>query len=235
MLFSAFVPLSCSKDDSFTDLQIDEKMETTTNALKRTVSFDAENRNNPFDSAGKAYNAILDACNDEIFLDNNPESITETVESIANDLPDFIILETSNDYTAVDYEILKEIMDGDYPFENAMSDSSLSSNAKIILTNFIINLESQVENQSAATVHAFIIEFESALWQQTNLSSNDRKIILSITSVVRYVNAENDNGGNNDWKNKKTGITATLIGMFQNTAQGVLNATAVTILQNKNN
>lgn len=236
MLFSAFAIVSCSNDDSFTDLGTNEKMETTTNALKRTVSFDAENKSNPFDNAGKAYNAILDAYSNENSLSNNPEKIAETVESIANSLPEFMALKTSNDLTVVDYETLRGIMDGEYAFENAMSDSSLSSNAKTVLNNFITDLESQVENQSMATVHAFIMEFENNLPQQTNLSSNDRKIILTTTSIARYVNAEkSDSDPDKIWIHVKNGITATLNGMFQNTAKGVLNATVVTILQKRKN
>lgn len=236
MLFSAFAIVSCSNDDNFTDLGTNEKMETTTNALKRTVSLDAENKSNPFDNAGKAYNAILDAYSNEDSLSNNPEKIAETVESIANSLPEFMALKTSNDLTVVDYETLRGIMDDEYSFENAISDSSLSNNAKTVLNNFINNLESQFENQSVRTVHAFIMEFENNLSQQNNLSSSDKKIILTTTSIARYLNAEkSDSDPDKIWKHVKNGITAALNGMFQNTAKGVLNATVVTILQKTNN
>lgn len=234
MLFLALSILSCSTDENYIDAQTNANIKTANNDLERTVAFVAENKNNPFDYTGKTYNAILQAYGNENFSSANPQDVLERVESIANNLPDFIALKNSNDYVNANFETITDIISGNYLITDALSDSGLTPNAQVLLTNFIMNLKSQVESQSTATVHMFMMDFEDTLWQQTNLSTNDKKIIWGTTSIIRYANAENTNGGNNDWIRKKTQITATLSSIAQNSAQGVLDAAVIGALQNNN-
>lgn len=235
MLFLVLSILSCSTDENFIDSQTNTTIKTTNNDLERTVAFVAENKNNPFDYAGKTYNAILQEYDNHNFPSSNLQDVVERVESIANNLTDFIALKNSNAYVHVKHETLANIIGGNYLITYAFADSGLSPNGQDVLSNFIVNLKTQVEGQSKATVHTFIMDFEDTLWQQTNLSTNDKKIILSTTSILRYANAESKNGNIDDWIRIKTRITATLSSIAQNTAEGVLNAAVIGALQNNNN
>jgi len=236
MLFLALTILSCSTDENFIDAQTNATIKTANNDLERTVGCVAENKNNPFDYTGKTYNSILQAYANENFSSANPQDVLERVESIANNLPEFTALKNNNAYVNANYETLADIISGDYSIANALSDSGLSPNAQVVLTNFIVNLKSQVESQSTATVHMFMMDFEDTLWQQTNLSTNDKKIILSTTSIIRYANAEKTNSDSDKkWSALRTQITATLSSIAQNSAEGVLNAAAIGLLQNAEN
>ena len=236
MLFLALTILSCSTDENFIDAQTNATINIANNDLERTVAFVAENKNNPFDYTGKTYNAILQEYDNNNFPSSNPQVIVENVESIANNLPDFIALKNSNAFVNANYETLINIISGDYLIDYALANSGLSLNAQVVLNNFIVNLKIQVESQSTATVHTFILDFEDTIWQQNNLSTSDKKIILSTTSIIRYANAENKNGGpDKHWRDIKNSITATLSCIAQNSAEGVLNAAVIGALQNNNN
>jgi|GEM_PF-5502863 len=231
MFFLALSIVSCSTDDRLNDLAANEEIETAGKLSQRAASYSPENRDNPFENAGRTYNAVLDVY-DNAVIGNNLQSTIQTLQTAANNVPDFIALKPGNHYTSVSYQTIKNIMDNIYSLENALYDSTLSSNGKYVLASFIVDLKSEVTTQPRETVNAFVIDFENNLLLQNTLTDNDLKIILTTTSILRYANSyESNEDPDKKWGNIKVGIIATINGLSQDTAKGVLSASIVKMLQ----
>ena len=231
MFFLALSILSCSTDDQVNDLSTNEQIETTNKVSQRIASYSAENRDNPFENTGRIYSAVLDEYDNAVIGSSLLNNI-QTLEAVANSFPDFMALKPGNHYTSVSYLTIKNILDNIYSFENALYDSTLSNNGKYALTNFMVDLKSEVSTQSRETVNAFVIDFENNLLLQNTLTANDLKIILTTTSILRYANSyESNEDPDKKWGNIKVGIIAALNGLSHDTAKGVLSASIVKILQ----
>lgn len=231
MFFLVLSILSCSTDDQLNDPSTNEKVEATSTVSQRIAPYSAENRNNPFENAGRIYSAVLDQY-DNVLMGSNFQNNIQALEVAANSFPDFMALKPGNHYTSVSSQTIKNIMDNTYSLEDALYDATLSSNGKLVLANFILDLENEVMTQSRETVHAFVIDFEDSLSQQGNLTDNDLRILFSTTSILRHaISYDSNEDRDKKWGSIKVGITAAVNGLCQDTSKGVLSASIVKILQ----
>jgi hypothetical protein len=159
------------------------------------------------------------------------------MQSIANANPNFAALNTSGQFVIADIQMITNIINGTYDLENAMNAAALTGNAKVTIVSFMNHLKTQIENQPASSVFDSIVVFENSVLNQDNLTSTDARLILSTTSILRFINSYHINeNSEKEWSKTNTCITASLYGFSTaGETQGILAAAVVSVLQDNNN
>lgn len=223
LLFS-FLNISCSSDDITTDVNASQ-----TNLPKERILKNGSmpgNTANQYDYLGKIHSEVL---ND--YLNNyNPTIIipivTANVDVTANNNALFNTI--NNNYKglkAIDVQwIISNIF---YPV-NIINSAPISAQGKTVLTPFISQLDTY-ENVTYKTAHDSIVAYEATVAANTTLNPNDKRIILTTTSIARYSIAYAKDKGRR-WDKTRTGITASINGV--DIAESVTKSIAANIVAN---
>ncbi|ABQ06566.1 hypothetical protein [Flavobacterium johnsoniae] len=197
LLLTSFVFLlftACSTDS---EAVIDKNLISHYEDLE-TTGASALGSKNPFDSAGKEYYNILQ----NFLKDNNtPNSAAEINNQIS-----FILRFLQGNSTAKaanlgysDQEILDILNDPDTKLIEIIQNSFISSSSKIMLTTFVQNLIVQ-QDAAYAVVRDYIIDFDAAVVENTDLDADEKETILTVSTISSYALFAEAERKDRDWE-----------------------------------
>ncbi|WP_369764977.1 hypothetical protein [Flavobacterium sp. WC2429] len=144
-----------------------------------------ENPENVYDYAGKLHNELLETYLSKNYQYSTLAQISEQVEAIVAMNSDVALLnlETS---AAVNLEEIQAIVNNpDTKLSETIANSLMTNAAKISLGNFM-NAALLWENEEFEAIYPSIISYESAVMNNTEFSDEDKRIILTTSSIARY-------------------------------------------------
>jgi hypothetical protein len=179
--------VSCTTDsientDSIDNKVIDKKSEKYARLVQILTP---ENPENVYDLAGKLHNDILDIYLAGNYQHNAIVEISQEVEAIAAVNNDLMLLNLETNLPIDLNEIQEIINNPQAQLDEAIANSSMTDKAKGSLSNFMTSLLSW-ENDEYAEIHQSIILYESSVMTNPQFSSEDKRIILTTSSIARY-------------------------------------------------
>lgn len=179
--------VSCTTDTIENVESIDNKV--SSNKLQNSASLVQdlipENPANIYDYVGKLHNDILD-----VYLAGNYEyttivQISQQVEIIAAANNDLMLLDTGI-VLPTNLNLIQEIINNPQAkLDQAIVNSTMTSAAKNSLSNFMNN-QLLWENHSYEEIYESILSYESAVIANLVFDSEDKRIILTTSSIIRY-------------------------------------------------
>ncbi|WP_343590843.1 hypothetical protein [Flavobacterium sp.] len=218
------ISTACSTDS------IEQNTSTAQNTAKKTnlSGVAASNSFNPYDNVGESYLLLLD--NYDVFHPKPSNSIDakEVLETIGTGmgiLNASYIPESLQSIAAVQQLSIDDL-------SLAISQSGLSTQAQGMLLNCISGLLLLKEQDAAYDeAYAFLIAFESQVIS-SNLSAEEKQILLSTLSIVRYdiYNGSARKGKDRDWELSVGNFVSTAYGAKQSSSHAIINAGISNIL-----
>lgn len=205
----------------------EEKSKKTAKLLQ---NLSPENSANAYDIAGKIHNDILDVYFSGNYTCNTIAQISQKVDSISalnNDL-----LNMGTNLTSNFQEIQEIVDDPQIKLEQAIANSSMTDNAKICLSNFMASILLWETNEYAI-IHQSIISFEASVISNTQFSSEDKRIILTTSSITRYSSYYAIERKDKDWETSVGNRVGAVQGAVDNSSTAV-NKSVVTGLMIQN-
>jgi len=222
----AILPLftiACSDDYT---AEITETAHRTESAKKSGIG--PGNPANPFDIAGSIHNQILGIINETDFNSQSIEEIAILIDSVSSAHPELMPLSNGNNLSGRLSEI-NWIVNNENAITDVLTEGTMGESAKANFITFVNNL-SLVAADPYEDIHSVIVSYEASTLANTGFSAEDKRIILTATSVTRYA-AYDKKRKDKDWENNVTSIAATVSGAEQNLVLGVKMALTVEIYQ----
>jgi hypothetical protein len=235
-LWLVILPLlivSCTSD-SFNDTErIENKVgNEKSGKLNRTMrNLSPENSANAFDIAGKLHNDIL-----EIYLAGNYHyaTIAEVNQQIENIVAANTNLSAFNldGNSAVDLDQINEIITNPQSkLEDVIANSSMTSIAKLSFFNFM-NTVTTLEREEYESIYQTIVSYESSVMIDPQFTSEDKRIILTTSSVVRYSLYFAKDRKDKDWDSSVGNRAGGISGALENSSTAVTRSLVTGILIN---
>lgn len=225
LLVLPFITIACS--DDYTD-EPNESSYKSKSAKKSLAAISPANASNPYDSAGMIHNEILDILDETDSSSQSVEQITVLIDSISEAHPE-LMLSANSALSPMVPEINWLISSNSSP-STILADSSLSPEARISFLAFLSSL-SLASASPYEDIHTIIVSYEAIVLGSNILSTADKQIILTSTSVARY-SVSRKKRKDEDWDTSVTNIVAASRGAQQNSALGLKMAATVGIYQN---
>lgn len=228
-LFLSLTFFSCSTDE---DLEIATSQAETFNTLSHKENphtWNPENNTNSYDNAGKLYRQILEHYYQTVPVSTTPSQVISDIESIANGFSDFSSMKSSN-YLPIAYNNITWILNTGDSYHAAITNSSLSTTAKNQLETLATNLAQLIDaDVTAKNIHDYIVSFEATIVSNQILTANDKKAILTSSSIARHANYLRRKGRRWDIHH---GITGSIDGSTESMAKAVTTAASVSAIGN---
>lgn len=229
LLILPFITIACSEDYTV------KTKDTTAAASKKFNEFEklqvsSDYLENPFDKTGRIYNEILDIfCHNDFKL-NSIEGAAILIDSVAMAYPELRSLSADGRLHGKTQE-MQWIINHDDPINEAILNSTLNEAARMSFSGFVqsFTLVADAPNES---VHSMIVSYEQCILHSSKFSGNDKRIILTTTSIVRY--SVERKRKDKDWDTSVTKIVSASLGANQDIALSLKMALAVGICQKKN-
>lgn len=235
IILTLFVSCSTENETSISD---DTQTEITTDAMLRKTGLYPENSNNIYDAAGQLYYDISDA-----YLMQGNVSVTTAgtisqVESIANMNEEYLTIRPATYVSPTTARIDYILSNQQATALNIIANSSMTANAKLSLTNFLTTLMLYRDLQKEYDdIYRLIVDYETVIIADNTLTANDKKIILTTTSVSRYgfyfASKHRRKPRDRDWEISWGHIIASTDGSEDNTASAIVKSAVCGIIINK--
>jgi len=208
---------SCTSENMESSISnlVEEKSKNTAKLLQ---NLSPENPANAYDIAGKIHNDLLDvylSCN---YTFNTIPQISQKVDSISALNNDLLILGTN--LPANFQEIQETVDDPQTKLEHVIANSSMTNAAKICLSNYMASLLLWETNEYSI-IHQSIISFEASVVGNTQFSSEDKRIILTASSIVRYSTYYAKERKDKDWETSVGNRVGAVQGAVANSSTAV--------------
>ena len=195
-----------------------EKMSTATNPV---------NTANPYDIAGKIHNDILDAYLTGYHTCSTIAQISQKVDSISALNNDLLNLETSS---PIVYSEIQEIIDNpQIELEQAIANSPMTSTAKNCLSSFMASIPLWQANEYSA-IHQSIISFEASVVSNSQFSTEEKRIILTTSSITRYAIYYTKERKDKDWETSVGNRVGAVQGAIANFSAAVKRSTVAGLM-----
>ncbi|MEO7978716.1 hypothetical protein [Flavobacterium sp.] len=179
--------VSCSTDtiESINSVNTKTSSDKLQNSARLAQDLTPENPANFYDYAGKLHNDILD-----VYLAGNYQfstiaQISQQIEIIAVANYDLTLLNPGTNLP-IDLNIIQEIINNpQVKLDQTIVNSAMTSAAKDSLASFMSNVILW-ENQSYQEIYESIISYELAVIANPVFNNEDKRIILTTSSIVRY-------------------------------------------------
>jgi hypothetical protein len=226
----AILPLftiACSEE--YTS-EIIETAHITGSAKKSEIGPD--NTANPFDNAGSIHNKILEILDETNFNSQSIEDIAILIDSVSAVYPPELVLLSSNPTLSTKLSEITWIINHNDAINDVLTESTLGESAKTSLLTFVNSLVLSTNN-SYEDIHSMIVSYETGILTNTEFASNDKRIILTTTSVARY-SIYTDKRKDKDWETGVSKIAATVSGAEVDLVLGLKMALIIELYQNNN-
>lgn len=222
--FPVFI-ISCSTDE-FTE-HYDETTTILNKAVLKQRLIIPHNSTNEYDSIGMLQNHILDIYLSENHNHNTIEEINDEIQRLIYDDFGNVRLWRSNPIPSPVGQIIDIINSPESSLTRIISDSHLTSEAKISLTNFISSLLDDLQGEEYEDIYEFIVLYESSIIENTLLNNEDKRVILTVTAMSRYSFSYGKDRKDKDWETSVGNIAAAVGGALDDPLVAI-NMTLVT-------
>ena len=212
---------------SCTNENIDENTTLVENSLtkakpkhsgKMTQTTSPENPDNPYDIAGKIHNDILDSYLAASYSFTTMLQISHKVDSISALNTDFSNLAATLPLNFG--EIQATVDTPQLKLEQAIANSGMTNAAKICLANFMDSIVLW-ETDEYEVIHPSIISFETSVINNTQFTNEDKRIILTTSSIARYSIYYAKEIKDKDWETSVGNRVGALQGAIANSSTAV--------------
>lgn len=217
--------IACS--DEYTG-EIAETAHMTESAKRSGIGPD--NPANPFDMAGSIHNDILGTLDETNFSSQSIEDITILIDSVSAAYPELVSLSSYSTLSTRLSEITWIVNNYD-AINDVLVASTLGVSARTSFLTFVNSL-ALIANNPYGDIHSRIVSYEDSILANTGFTTEDKRILLTTTSVVRY--SAYRERKDKDWETSVTKIAATVSGAEQSLVLGLKMALIVGICKNNN-
>ncbi|MBF7092618.1 hypothetical protein IUY40_13865 [Flavobacterium sp. ALJ2] len=202
-----------------------------TGSAKKT-DIGPDNTANPFDIAGSIHNEILETLEQTNFNSQSVEEIAILIDSVSAVYPPELVLLSSNATLSTRVSDIIWIVNSNNAIDDVLAVSSLGVNAKTSLLTFVNSLV-LASDDPYEDIHSMIISYEAGILSNTEFTSDDKRIILTTTSVARY-SIYGEKRKDKDWETGVTKIAAAVSGAEECMVLGLKMALTVGLCHNNN-
>ncbi|WP_374175301.1 hypothetical protein [Flavobacterium tructae] len=187
LTFLSLLLFSCTTETFDNIESVDNKVtgEKLQNSARLVQNLTPENPANIYDLAGKLHNDILD-----VYLAGNYQyttiaEISEKIENISASNNDLMLLGTGT-ILPTNLNLVQEIINNPQAkLDQAIVNSVMTSTAKNSLSNFMNNVLLW-DNHSYEEIYDSIISYEEAVITNSIFNDEDKRIILTTSSIIRF-------------------------------------------------
>lgn len=210
------VCISCTSE--FNDIPTDaDQLQPQRYSEKRNEKNpEPANSANPYDYAGVAHNEVLEILLDGGYSFETVDQVCCRVNLFTSQNSHFSGLSPEGGASASQVINLAQHIDT----ATAIASLSLSDPAKAELASFITAL-SWKKDEKYKSLHSFITAFEGSIMDKNALTTNDKKVILTVASVARYSLYYGKKRKDRDWDTSVANLTACSAGAEQNVIASV--------------
>lgn len=179
--------VSCTTDNIDGTYSIDKKVsgKKSEKSARLVQNLSPENPANVYDLAGKLHNEILDIYLAGNYQHNTVTQISQQVEAIAAVNNDLVLLNLETNLP-INLEEIQEIVNNPQAkLDETIANSSMTNAAKESLSSFL-NAALFWENDEYGEIYDSIISYESSVITNTQLTDEDKRIILTTSSIARF-------------------------------------------------
>lgn len=197
-----------------------------------------ENKANIYDLAGKLHNDLCLAYETAPMSLFSVEDAIWISDSLATSNPQFQQL-TLGGLTSVSSSRLAFIMQSSENALQVIDDVNISQKARISLVNFLSTIEIyKTQGAEYDAIYQFIIAYEDSISQDSSLSSQDKQIIFTTSSIARYAHhfaslRKKKPPRDKDWDANIGNITAGTDGAEESMAKAVSMSVAASLYSNR--
>lgn len=224
---------SCSDHSELNPLKSEDASQVSYKTVQeRTLP---DNSANPFDSAGKIHNQLMEAY--YMLPGHTGQNVSLAVDSLARLNTDFILVKTPS-FVATDPIRVSAIAGSSFTaLETAVSNSQMSIHGKASFIDFAedLMLLYSIEDDYG-TVYSFIASYENGILADTSLTAIDKKTILITASITRYAayasKKKPKKNTDPEWDLMIGHLVAAVEGTGSGTAEAILLSLSVGITEN---
>jgi hypothetical protein len=233
LVIVALLIVSCTADTIDTTESIDSKVSSKKSGktARLVQNLRPENPANVYDFAGKLHNDILDIYLTGNYQYNTIAEIAQQIEAITmvNSDSVFAGLKTNQ---PVNIEEIQEIVNNPQSELNeSIANSSMTNGAKDSLSSFM-NTLLLWENDEYETIYQSIISYESSVIANTQFTSEDKRIILTTSSIARYSLYYAKERKDKDWDSSVGNRVGGVSGAIDNSSTAIIRSLVTGILIN---
>lgn len=226
--------ISCTNESSDISASADTRdtkvNQEKTQATSRSVqSILPANPANSYDIVGKLHNDILDSYLNGNYQGNTLTQISQQIESIATANTDFMLLNTDGNLT-FDLQGIQEIINNPQAeLTQAVENASMTVIAKESLSDFMSDIQLR-KNDPYNDIFQFIVTYE--LWVSNHLALNneDKRIMLTTSSIIRYSLYYSQDGKDDDWDTSVGHGAGGLTGALENSSNAIIRSLVTGIM-----
>ncbi|RTY78832.1 hypothetical protein EKL97_13635 [Flavobacterium sp. LS1P28] len=190
-----------------------------------------ENPANIYDLAGKLHNDILDVYLTGNYQYNTIAQISQQVEAIAAENNDLVLLTVGTNLPN-NLDVIQEIVDNPHAkLEEAIANSTMTNVAKGSLSSFMNDVVLW-KNDEYGAIYQSIISYESSVMTNPQFNNEDKRIILTTSSIVRYSLYYSKGRKDEDWDSSVGNRVGGLSGAINNSSIAITRSLVTGIMIN---
>lgn len=194
-----------------------KKLEKSTSLME---NLPPENPENTYDFAGQIHNNILDVYLSGNYQHTTIAQISQQIEVIAAANNDLMLLNMQTNLP-INLDIIQEIVNNPlFELDQTITNSTMTSAAKDSLSSFMNNVLLW-ENHPYEEIYQNIIYYESSVIANSGFSNEDKRIILTTSSIIRYSIYYNLVRKDKDWPPSKGHRVGGLSGAMDNSSTAI--------------
>lgn len=225
-LIFPFLLISCTDE-----LVIEPETRVLSNeAIHRSDLLVPQNNTNPYDTIGRIQNMVLDIYLSADHNHSTIEEINEEIEFITNTFSNTSIGSISSVPSPVGV-IINIVNSPENSLNTIIANSYLTNQAKLSLSGFINSLL-LLQDEEYENIHEFIITYESSIIENMALNNEDKRVILTTSSIARHSFYYGKKRKDKDWETSVGNIAASVSGALENSLTAVSMALVTGISQN---
>lgn len=190
-----------------------------------------ENPANNYDLAGKFHNDVLDAFLAANYQYRTMAQISQQIEAIIAVNNDLALLNSRTNLPVNLEEIRAIVNNPEAKLEETIANSLMTNSAKASLRGFMNDLFLW-ENEQYEVIYQSVISYESSVMTNSQFSSQDKRIILTTSSIVRYSLYYAKERKDKDWETSVGNRVGGVIGATDQSIMAVKKALIAGIIQN---
>ena len=207
------------------------------NLLGKAGAPSPDNLANPYDAVGKVHGEILDAY---FALSSSPTQLSGVilaVDQLAVANENFLKFQDGF-YVLIDSVRAAEILtDSVVATAEIFDDAPMSSKAKISLQTFTDSFLAVCKiEQDYAAIYNYVTAYEALVLDSTTFAAQDKKVILTITSIARHSASKKRRPKKNDdtdWESNIFHIIGGIEGMSTSTSSAISTSVSLGIAGNR--
>jgi hypothetical protein len=179
--------VSCTTDTIDNAVSSDSKISSkkSEKSARLVQNLSPENPANLYDFAGKLHNDILDTYLAGNYQYNTIAQISQKIEAIAAESNDLTLLNLQTNLP-INLDVVQEIINNPQAkLDEAITNSAMTNVAKGSLSSFMSDVLLW-ENNPYEEIYQSIISYESSVINNPQFNNEDKRIILTTSSIVRY-------------------------------------------------